>query len=456
MKVAFINLSLRQDSKYRFLPVGLAYVMTAAKRAGFDFELIDMDIDKLSLQDLETIFRKKSFDVYAFGCIVTGFKLVKEISCLIKKINPESIIIAGNSVASSIPEILLEYTNVDIVVIGEGDLTIVELLNKIEAKQDLSAINGIVFKNKAIIQHTSPRPVIENINNLSFPDWDIFEVDKYKQYGTIIITDSGFNEVIPFPLNSARGCPYNCTFCYHVFKGARYRRYCEEIVMEEIKRLHYSYGCNYIIFWDELTFPNINSIENMIKRLSKLEFKIGWEAITRADLFKKEHLGLIKELREVGCQKIYFSLENANPGILAAMNKRIDTSQFIEQAKILSEGGITPLTSVIFGYPQETPETIRQTIKVCEECNIYPSVGYLLPLPGTPIYEWTKQEGYIEDEIAYLERIGDRQDFHINLTKMSDDEFKDIVESELRLLARKQGLELESVLKTTTYQKPKK
>ena len=119
------------------------------------------------------------------------------------------------------------------------------------------------------------------------------------------------------------------------------------------------------------------------------------------------------------------------------------------------EGGVIPLTSVIFGYPQETPETIRQTIKVCEQCNIFPSVGFLLPLPGTPIYEWAKENGYITDEVQFLEKIGDRQDFHINLTTMSDSEFVEIVTKELQTLAEKQGLKLGSVFKTVTYQKPK-
>ena len=157
----------------------------------------------------------------------------------------------------------------------------------------------------------------------------------------------------------------------------------------------------------------------------------------------------------VGCESISFSLENASPEILAAMNKKMRVPQFIEQSHVLWAGGVTPRTSIIFGYPQETVETIRRTIKVCEECNIFPSTGFLLPLPGTPIYDWAKEHGHITDEIGYLERIGDRQDLHINLTLMSDVEFIVAVESQLTELAAKQGLTLDSVFKTVTYQKPK-
>jgi hypothetical protein len=93
---------------------------------------------------------------------------------------------------------------------------------------------------------------------------------------------------------------------------------------------------------------------------------------------------------------------------------------------------------------------------VCEECGIFPSVGFLLPLPGTQIYKWAKENGKINDEVEYLERIGDRQDFHINLTAMSDEEFVDTVTVKLEALAEKQGLKLESVFKTLTYQRPNK
>ena len=159
-------------------------------------------------------------------------------------------------------------------------------------------------------------------------------------------------------------------------------------------------------------------------------------------------------MRNVGCDNLAFSLENADPDILAAMDKKITVRSFIEQAEVLQKGGIVPITSVIFGYPEESVKSIKMTLDVCERCNIFPSVGFLLPLPSTPIYEWAKSNGYIDDEVAYLERIGDRQDFHINLTKMSDKKLIETVTVNLEDLAAKQGFEFESVFKTTTYQSP--
>lgn len=455
MKIAFINPSLRPDSKRRQLPVGLAYILTAVKKAGYEFDLIDMDINNMSMSELANIMDTRTYDVCGFGCIVTGFRFAREIAEIAKRSNPNVVIIAGNSVASSIAGILLNNTKVDIGVMGEGDITIVELLRAIEAKTPLSDVLGIVFKEHGKIFFTPPRAPIKALDEIGFPDWDLFDLKKYEKYTTVNVNAFSSNDVVSYPLNAARGCTHNCSFCYHVFKGQRYRKYSEDAVMGEIKRLHFGYHCSYISFWDELTFSTIKSVRDMVDKIRGLDFKILWEASSRGNLFKNEHIELIKDMRDSGCDSIGFSLENASPEILAAMNKKMKVEQFIEQSKALWEGGVVPRTSVIFGYPQETPESIEATIKVCEQCNIFPSVGFILPLPGTPIYDWAKNNGHITDEVSYLERIGDRQDFHINLTTMSDSELVDTVTEKLTALAVKFGLKLDSVFKTVTYQKPK-
>ncbi|MBF0300710.1 MAG: B12-binding domain-containing radical SAM protein [Oligoflexia bacterium] len=456
MKVAFINVSLRPDSKRKQLPVGLGYILTAVKREGIAFDLIDMDINCTPMEELEKILYREKYEVIAMGCIVTGYRYIKKIAEIAKKIN-ECTIIVGNSVATSIPELLLENTLVDIAVIGEGDVTIVELLNKILKREKIDDIKGIVFKSKenGKITYGSKRTLISDLDTIGFPDWHIFDIEKYNNYSLVNSNMTMLEKGNMYPLNAARGCPFSCTFCYHVFKDEKYRKYSEQAVTQEIKRLYYEYNSNYISFWDELTFPNIQSVISLVEKIEELKLPIKWEAVSRGNLFKNNHLDLIHRLRDCGCDNISFSLENAGTEILKAMNKKMNISDFIEQSLVLQKGQVAPLTSVVFGYPQETPQTIKQTLKVCEDCGIYPSVGFLLPLPGTPIYNWAVEEKFIEDEISYLERIGDRQDFHINLTKMPDDEFISLVKEGLEDLANKQGLKLASVFKTTTYQKPK-
>ena len=454
MNILFINPSLRPDAKRRQLPVGLAYIMTAVKKAGFTFDLIDMDINRLSPTHLPGLLKDKSYDVCALGCIVTGYRYVKNIASVMKDIFPNIIIVAGNSVATSIPEILLKSTSVDIAVLGEGDVTIVELLDSIRKGEDVSQVKGLAVRQDGRVIFTGKRTTISVLDDVGFPDWNLFDLQQYVDYAAINVNAFSTENVLSYPLNSARGCPFDCTFCYHVFKEDKYRRYSELSILKEIERLHEKYDCNFISFWDELTFPSIKAVRNRINSLENLAFKINWDAPVRANLFKRQHLEILKELKLVGCDNLAFSLENASPIILSAMNKRINVGDFIEQAHCLWDAGIIPLTSIVLGYPQETPETIRETIDVCRECRIFPSTGFLLPLPGTPIYTWAMRNGFIGDEVEYLERIGDRQDFHINLTAMPDDKFVGIVTDELHSLADDLGIKVESVFKTTTYQTP--
>ncbi len=454
-KILFINPCLRLNAKRKFPPVGLACILKAVKNAGYEFDLYDMDADNLTVDDLNDFLSGNHYDIFGVGAIVTAFRLIRDIADIIKKHNSDAVVIAGNSVSTSIPEILLKNTKVDIGVMGEGDVTIVELLDSlIKNSMQLSEVDGIVFEENSEIIHTNKRQVIQNLDEIGFPDWEIFNIKKYNE-GMVRPVLEEAEESVVFPLNSARGCPFNCTFCYHVFKGDRYRRYSEEAIFNEFKRLYYEFHATYIYFWDELSFPNTQTAERLVMKLEELPFRISWAASSRGDLFSKNDVDLIRKMKSVGCKHINFSIENASPEILQAMNKRINLDKIVEHCDALHEGGLTPFTSIIFGYPQETPESIKMTIDMCDRCRIYPSVGFLQPLPGTPMYEYAKENGFITDEVEYLLQAGDRQDFHINMTKIPSDEFYNMVVDGLKELAAKMGLKFDNPLKTAVYQKPK-
>ena len=140
------------------------------------------------------------------------------------------------------------------------------------------------------------------------------------------------------------------------------------------------------------------------------------------------------------------------------MNKHITVEDFITQARILQEAGISTSTSLVLGYPEETLETIQKTFDVCSECEIYPSTGYLLPQPGTPIYDYAVKIGKITNEEEYLLRIGDRQDFHINLTKLKREDIEKAVIENLKKISDKLklGLQEDKLIKTLRYRQKSK
>ncbi|MFH0960337.1 MAG: radical SAM protein, partial [Pseudomonadota bacterium] len=260
------------------------------------------------------------------------------------------------------------------------------------------------------------------------------------------------------PLNTARGCPFKCTFCYHVFRDVKYRWRSAESIVREMRQNYDDYGINYFVFADELTFFSLKQAESFADAMLASGLQVYWAAGVRSGLFNKdEHVQVANKLKRAGCIYLGFALESSNPEILKWMDKKVSPEDFSRQVAILRKAGLTCFTSLVLGYPNETPETIKATIDCCIANEIYPSAGYLLPQPGSPIYDYALQHGYIKDEESYLLAMGDRQDLRLNMTSMSDAQLEDIVKNELARCSRELGLNLSAgtLLKTGHFRTTK-
>jgi anaerobic magnesium-protoporphyrin IX monomethyl ester cyclase len=219
------------------------------------------------------------------------------------------------------------------------------------------------------------------------------------------------------------------------------------------------YGINLFNFYDELTFFSAEHANTFATALINSGLKIYFTADCRAGIFyKDEHVKIARNLKESGCLSLSYSLESASPEILKWMNKKTKPEQFSRQREILAQAGIPTLTSLVFGYPNETEETIESTFQCCLENGIYPSAGYLLPQPGSPMYDYAVQNGFIKDEEEYLLSMGDRQDLRLNMTGLSDEELQRLVREGLERLNVALGIGLASgqLLKTGHYRSPEK
>lgn len=460
MKVLLINIALRPKSPNLLPPVGLAYVASSIKRAGYDIELIDIDANRYIDEEVENLIKEKAFDVAVFGCIVTAYKTVKKLAKMIKKYKNVTIMV-GNSVATSIPELLLSKTEVDIAAIGEGDVTDVEVLKAIEDNIDLSNVKGIYYKKDGQIFKTPKREAIKELDTLPFIDWSIFDIDKYIERSKYYMNEPypvPYEELRSLPINTARGCPFNCTFCYHVFKQDKYRVRSPKSICNEMKYLKDEYKINYVNLFDELTFYSAKQCETFVDILLEYNLGVYWKACCRGNIFKKEHINLLKKLKKAGCVGLAYSLESANEGILKAMNKGLKVEDFEEQTRVIKDVDLEVWTSIVIGYPQETEQSLQQTFDVCNELGIYPSVGYLIPLPGTPIYNYAVEKGFIKNEEEYLLNMGDRQDFRMNLTSMRKEDIERIVKENLKRISDKLnlGLDESKLIKTGHYKKGSK
>ena len=268
---------------------------------------------------------------------------------------------------------MLSKTDVDIAIIGEGDVTIVELLKAIDQNKDLSTVSGIWYKKDGQIFENPLREPIVDISRIPFIDWSLFDVDLYIEKSKFYMNEPypvPYEEIRSLPVNTARGCAFKCSFCYHVFKRNKYRVRSPESVCEEIKLLNKQYGINYINFFDELTFFSRKQCEEFINVMLKYDLGVFWKASIRGDLFRETDLELIKKFKEAGCVGLGYSLESADPEILKAMNKKLNPKQFIEQTNVIRKAGLEVWTSLVLGYPQETEETLKKTFDVCKKAEV--------------------------------------------------------------------------------------
>lgn len=457
MNILLINIALREKSPVKLFPIGLAFIATAMQRAGFDFDLLDIDAHRYSDKEIEDIVKSKHYDIVGMGCIFTGYKIVKSLSELIKRHHPNSMIIAGNSVATSIVETILTTTRVDIAVMGEGDETVVDLLHAVSMNKPLEEVKGICFLRDGKIVRTPARPLIKDLSSLPLIDYSIFHIEEY-----IKGTRASLNDPLPIPrdeiralsVNTSRGCIFNCDFCYQVFRGMKYRVKSAASIVSEMKLLQKKYNLDYFNLEDEMTFFSKKQAMEFAREIHDQNLSVYWKAICRADFLREEDSEVATKLKDAGCAGLCFALESADPEILRAMNKRITVEQFSKQVRLFKQEGIPVWTSVVFGYPQETPETIKKTIDVCIENEIYPSAGYALPQPGSPLYDYCIKQEIITDEEDYLSIVGDRQDLRVNLTCMSNEELEFQVTKELKRCSDALGFNLkeESLIKTGFYQ----
>jgi|SRR5665213_1805388 len=488
MKILVVNPSLRPDAPHRYIPVGLGYIVTCIRDAGFEFDLLDVDIARYDDAYVERYMQTHLYDVVAIGSIVTHYKWVKWFINLAKGSNPDCKVIVGNSVGGSIPEVVFAHTKADIVIQGEADVTIVEVLEHLRDGKSLGemveprtaiphtngdlppsyravGVEGIIFRGpNEMPLNNGVRKAVKDINTLPFPDWDLFDVQEYIKCSHFLArhtTRYPKEKAIVFPVNTARGCVFKCTFCHYVFWNDPYRHRSAESVIGEIQRNQKKYGANYIEFWDELSFHKIGPTEKFLDKLIKADLGIHFNCAVRSDLFGRDDVPLEDRVRvaakfkDAGAIALGFSLESGDDEILEAMNKRVKSSFFDEQVKILRQAGLISDTSLIIGYPQETPKTIQKTMEMCERNRIYPSVGFLLPLPATGMWKHALEKGYITDIDKYLVEMTERQDLVLNMTSMDSGELVGQVKQSLRQLNEKFGnvLTEDSLIKTGGYAK---
>jgi anaerobic magnesium-protoporphyrin IX monomethyl ester cyclase len=367
-----------------FALLGLGYLAAVLEKNNYKVDVIDCQILNMSLEEFKREISKRQPDILGVTSSTltyqTGLKLLK----ISKEVCPNCITVAGGAhVTFWDDHALEECPELDVVIRKEGENTMLEIVQRIEAGKGYQDILGITCRVDGKIVRNPDRPYIEDLDSLPFPARHLWPMERFRELEDILY------------LATSRGCIYWCEFCTTVrMHGRKYRMRSPKNVVDELEELYQKYGIKKFTFCDDAFTVDQSRIEDLCNEILKRRLKIEWNCGTRVDMITKE---LLSKMKEAGCISVWFGVESGTQQVLDAMKKGITPELTVRVLSWVRELGLKPVPNVILGFPGETKKSAWKTIKFVEK--IAPDdVGFYnvaTPFPGTPMYNIVKEKGWL-------------------------------------------------------------
>lgn len=419
--------SLVDENKQYWVPLGLAYIAAILEKKGHGVQILDRDYilrkNKFDFTktDEVTVNLIKEFDaqIVGFSATTPNISDVNRFSKKIKEAKPEIITVVGGPHPTGEPVDTLKICgSIDILVRGEGEMTMLDIANGIDIKN----IAGLTYKREdGIIISNPDRPLVETLDDLSIPARHLVDMDFYSRPSRFISRNLSLRASHIF---TTRGCPYNCHYCAGPLMGQRKVRYhSPQRVIEEIEELIEKYAIEAIYFADDMFLSNkiraMEIIDLLIKH--RINKKIVWMAQVNPNAVD---IKLLSMMKKGGCVHVEYGFESGSQRILKLMNKNTDVERNKLVAAIIKKSGLRFQGNFIVGYPGETEEDFNKTISFIKETrpnNI--SLNIFMPLPGTQVHMKLKQDGRL---IPNWDDFGDPAAPYINYADMPEHRFEEL------------------------------
>jgi len=377
---------------------GIAYLSAVLKQAGHETDLLlypPMDlymripffqdhIEKRLMAQAEA-FRP---DLIAFSTTTYAYKMVKKMAARLKKTFGVPHV-AGGIHATALPEHLLKTADFDFVCLGEGEGALLDLVERMATGGDTLHIESLYAKNGDTVVANPVRSLIQDLDSLPFPDYEIFA-----PYG--VITGD-------YAISTSRGCPYSCTYCCnHFYKGlykgkGRYvRRRSVDNVLEELRTNRKRFGFERVYFWDDVFCRDLEWLEEFSTKYRKT-IGLPFHCLSRPETLTEDTVRLI---RAAGCSHVNMGIESGNEHIRKqVLNRHMSDEQILRAAALVKSHGIKLNVFNMFGIPEEGPGEMWDTVRINERISPDGTFGFLLePFPGTRILEHAKQRRMVTPE----------------------------------------------------------
>ncbi len=391
-------------------PVGMGYISACLKADGHSVYILNMNFENRPLHELlAAMIDQNNIEIVETGGLVTHYQLVKEVVDTVKQLDSTIYTLIGGGLVTGAPKIVMQgIQNADFGIYGEGELTNCELVKALNQKLPLHAIDGLIFREmkdgKSTLIQNKSRKEIENLDDLPWPDYEGFALDKMLEYAPKRYVT----------MSTGRSCAFNCTFCFHS-SGQKYRQRSLDSFFTELDFLVDAYSIDNIYITDELFAYDEKRLNEFCDRIKN--YNILWAIQLRVNIVNKK---MLKLLKDTGCIIISFGLESADNKILKSMNKKITIAD-IEQALCHSyDIGISAHGGFIFGDIEEDIDSVETTInwwKSHKQYNI--GLDLIQIYPGTYLYKYACAKGIIADELKFIEDGCP----YVNISKLSDAQY---------------------------------
>ena len=367
-----------------FALLGLGYLGAILEKNHYEVDVIDCQVLKLSYEDFRSELGKHKPDIVGLTSTTLTYNPALKLAKIAKEVLPECLIlIGGPHVTFWDDKALEECPALDVIIRREGEYTLLELVQKVEAGESFDDVLGITYRKDEKIVRNPDRPYIEDLDSLPFPARHLWPMEHLQKYEDIIY------------LAASRGCVFWCEFCATVrMHGRKFRMRSPKNIVDELEFLHKTYGVTSFTFCDDAFTVEPAITEELCRLIIERKLKIKWNCGTRVDMLTKE---LLTTMRDAGCVSVWSGVESGSQKVLDAMHKGITTEQTMRVFGWIRELGLKPAPNVILGFPGETKESAWKTIKFVEE--ISPDeVGFYniaTPFPGTPLYDSVKKNEWL-------------------------------------------------------------
>lgn len=374
-------------------PLGLAWIAAVLEREpGVQVYLVDCNALELDWSELRCAIEDLRPDMVGATAMTPYFPAVLQAMQTAKQVAPRIVTVLGGQHVTFLPEATLQaHPEVDLIVRGEGERVIIDLVRALTADRDLATVRGIAFRRDGQVMLTPPAAPVD-LNSLPLPAYHLLPMSTYRF------------ECLGNPfavMQASRGCPYRCTFCSEWPFWGNWRGRPAEAVVEEMAILSQRYGCQSIWFGDDCFNVDGDLIAAVCEGILQREIQINWFYQGRADLIVK-HKDLLPLMRRAGNRMVQIGIEASTNEELVSLNKRLMVEHLHEAVELLKEHDILGQGVIIIGTPTDSARSIEHKLRFAKWLDLdFPVFTTYTPFPGSGAYEDAKARGWLEQSFSY-------------------------------------------------------